>query len=83
MSTNYVIMNLTLAVDERVLERAREVARSLGKSVNQLVREYLERLTTEDDAKRDLEERRRLSVEGGRRSRGWRFDRDEVHGRRS
>lgn len=75
-------MNLTLSVDEQVLKRAREVARSLGKSVNQLVREYLEHLTAEDDARRDLEEIRRLSVEGGGRSGGWRFDRDEVHARR-
>ncbi|MGH7544047.1 MAG: DUF6364 family protein [Gemmatimonadota bacterium] len=75
-------MNLTLAVDERVLKRARQVARSLGKSVNQLVREYLEHLTAEDDARRDVEELHRLSAEGGGRSRGWRFDRDEVHDRR-
>ncbi len=75
-------MNLTLSVDERVLKRAREVARSFGKSVNQLVREYLEHLTAEDDPRRDLEELRRLSSASGGRAGGWRFDREEIHARR-
>ena len=67
-------MNLTLSVDERVLKRAREIARSFGKSVNQLVREYLEHLTAEDDVRRDIEELRRLSAASGGRSGGWRFE---------
>ena len=74
-------MNLTLSVDDRLLKEAREVARSMGKSVNQLVREYLEQLTARDEAERDLEELRRLSLESGGRSKGWKFDRDEIHER--
>ena len=75
------IVNLTLSIDDRLLREAREVARSMGKSVNQLVREYLEQLTSRDDADRDIEELGRLSIESGGRSRGWRFDRDELHKR--
>ena len=74
-------MNITLAVDDELLRDAREVARAMGKSVNQLVREYLERLTGRDEPERDVEELRRLSAEGRGRSRGWRFDRDEIHER--
>lgn len=37
-------VNLTLSVDDRTLERAREIARQQGTSVNALIREYLERL---------------------------------------
>ncbi|MBK6847438.1 MAG: hypothetical protein IPG96_07820 [Proteobacteria bacterium] len=37
-------MNLTLAIAETVLARAREVARQQGKSLNALIRDYLERL---------------------------------------
>jgi hypothetical protein len=74
-------MNLTLSVDEQVLKRARKVARSMGKSVNQLVREYLTELASTNDAQRDVEEIRRLSAEGSGRSGGWRFDRDEIHAR--
>ncbi len=74
-------MNLTLSVDDRLIKEAREVARSMGKSVNQLVREYLEQITGRDEAERDLEELRRLSLESGGRSKGWKFDRDEIHER--
>lgn len=74
-------MNLTLSIDDRLLKEAREVARSMGKSVNQLVREYLEQLTSKDDPERDIEELRTLSKQSKGRSRGWKFDRDEIHER--
>jgi hypothetical protein len=74
-------MNLTLSVDERLVKEARRAARAMGKSLNQLVRDYLEQFTARDDPRRDIDEIRRLSAEGEGRSRGWRFNRDELHGR--
>ena len=74
-------MNLTLSIDDRLLKEAREVAQAMGKSVNQLVREHLEQLTSRDDAERDIEELRRLSAESGGHSDGRRLDRDELHER--
>ena len=74
-------MNLTLSVKEDVLKRARAVARARGTSVNQLVREFLASLGGLSDPQREMEEFRRLSEEGGGRSRGWKFDRDEIHAR--
>ena len=73
--------NLTLSVDEKVVERARSVARAMGKSLNQLVRDYLERVTATGDLDDEMRELRRLSKSPGGRSRGWRFDRDELHER--
>ena len=75
------LMNLTLSIDEQILKRARKIARSMGKSVNQLVREYLEQISSANEAERDVEEIRRLSAQGGGRSKGWKFDRDEIHAR--
>jgi hypothetical protein len=72
-------MNLTLSVDERTVAEARRAADSMGKSLNQLVREYLERLAGHRDPERELEEFRRLSGRGD--SRGWAFNRDEIHER--
>src|SRR5689334_3017586 len=72
-------MNLTLSVDERVVSRARKKAESLGKSLNQLIRDYLQSLAGGDDPERSIEEIRRLSGQGN--SRGWRFDRSELHER--
>lgn len=74
-------MNLTLSADERLVKRARKVAQAMGKSLNQLIREYLQQLSGMEDARREVEELRQLSREGGGRSRGWRFNRDEVHER--
>ncbi len=74
-------MNLTLSINDRLLEEAREVARSMGTSVNQIVREHLEQLTSRDEAERDVDELRRLSAQSEGRSRGWKFDREEIHER--
>jgi len=74
-------MNLTLSVDEQLVERARKVARAMGKSLNELVREYLRNLAGDEDAKRDMEVLRALSRRGKGRSRGWRFNREELHER--
>ena len=35
-------MNITLSVDEQVAQRARDAAKKMGKSLNQVVRDYLE-----------------------------------------
>ena len=37
-------MNITISVDEQVAHRAREAAHKMGKSLNQVVRDYLEQL---------------------------------------
>jgi hypothetical protein len=74
-------MNLTLSVDERLVRRARKKAGAMGKSLNQLVREYLERLAGSDDAERDVAELQQLSRESRGHARRWRFNRDELHER--
>ncbi|MCP4656616.1 MAG: MerR family transcriptional regulator [bacterium] len=74
-------MNLTLSVDERIVWEARRVADAMGKSLNHLIREYLTRLTAMDDAERDIEELRQLSDPPLGDSRGWKFNRDEIHER--
>lgn len=53
----------------------------MGKSVNQIVREHLEQLTSRDAAERDIDEMRTLSERGEGKSRGWKFDREEIHER--
>ena len=72
-------MNITLSVDEQLVERARTRANALGKSLNQLVRDYLQKLAGGDDPEQSIEEFRQLSGKG--HSRGWRFNRDEIHER--
>ena len=72
-------MNVTLSIDEQLVARARKKAEAMGKSLNQLVRDYLQRIAGGDDPQRSIEEFKRLSGHGN--SRGWRFNRDEIHDR--
>ena len=79
MSTYTVFVNVTLSIDEQLVARARKKAEALGKSLNQLIRDYLQTVAGGDDAERSIEEFKRLSGQGN--SRGWRFNRDEIHER--
>jgi hypothetical protein len=77
--TYSVFMNVTFTVDDQVVAGARKKAEVLGKSLNQLIREYLQGLAGADNPERSIEEFERLSGTG--HSRGWRFNRDELHER--
>jgi Family of unknown function (DUF6364) len=79
MRTYTVLMNVTLSIDEQLVARARKKADALGKSLNQLIRDYLQRLVGSDDPEGSIAEFQRLSGQG--HSRGWRFDRNEIHER--
>jgi hypothetical protein len=72
-------MNVTLSLDEQLVARARKKAEALGKSLNQLMRDHLKTVVGGDDSERSIAEVRQLSGQG--HSRGWRFDRDEIHER--
>jgi Family of unknown function (DUF6364) len=77
--TYTVSVNVTLSIDEQIVARARKKAEALGKSLNQLIRDYLQTVAGGDDPERSIEEFKRLSGQGN--SRGWRFNRDEIHSR--
>jgi hypothetical protein len=69
-------------VDDEIILRARRRAEALGTSVNQLVREYLEQLAGKSDPNEDAAEFERLSKLANGDSRGWKFNREELHERR-
>jgi hypothetical protein len=72
-------MNITLSIDDHLVARARKKAEAMGKSLNQLIRDHLQTIAGGNDAERSVDEFRRLSGTGN--SRGWRFNRDEIHER--
>ena len=72
-------MKVRLAMDDRRVARARARADALGKSLNRLIRDYLQKLAGEDDPAATIEEFRWLSGKG--HSRGWQFNRDELYKR--
>ncbi len=74
-------MNITLSVDERVAEAARDAARKMGKSLNQAVRDYLEQLAGQERIESEWNAWEQRCLKGGGRLQGWKFDRDAVHDR--
>ncbi len=74
-------MNITLSVDDEVVAKARRQAEHLGSSLNQLVRDFLEQLAGRSDPDRDAAEFEQLSRQARGDSRGWKFDREEIHER--
>ena len=74
-------MNITLSVEDDVVRRARHTAQSMGTSLNQVIRDYLEELAGRSSAEDDVREVRELSARSGGHSRGWKFDRQEIHER--
>lgn len=73
--------NLTLSVDERTIGRARDAAQAMGTSLNQLVRDHIERLSGADQRKADHDAFEVRAIAGKGRLRGWKFDRDEANTR--
>ena len=77
--TYYVDMNITLSIDEKLAERARKRAGVLGKSLNEYIRESLQRLAGEDEMEARISRFHQLSGTGN--PKGWTFNRDELHER--
>lgn len=75
--------NLTLSVDDKSTERARSAAQDMGISLNQFLRDQIERLAgaAQRKADHDAYEARCLRSKG--RLKGWKFDREEANARGS
>jgi len=76
-----VFVNVTLSLDDRLLERARRIAARRGISLNQMIRGYLSEVTGEPTPEELLAELENLWRESPGDSRGWRFNREELHDR--
>ncbi|PKL96032.1 MAG: MerR family transcriptional regulator [Gammaproteobacteria bacterium HGW-Gammaproteobacteria-8] len=58
--------NITLSADERLIEKARREAARRGKSLNQMIRDYLEELGGQRSASNEFDRLRELSSAGAR-----------------
>jgi len=74
-------MNITLSIDERVAEQARQAAMAMGKSLNQAVREYLEQLAGRAQLEAEIAEFLESTARTPGRLNGWKFNRDELQRR--
>ncbi len=74
-------MNITLSVDEQVAQRAREAAQKMGKSLNQVVRDYLEQLAGSSRRSQQWSQFESRCLNSTGRLGDWRFSRDEANQR--
>lgn len=74
-----VDMNITLSIDEGLLERARAVAAGRGKSLNQLVRDLLEAETGVHDGEERVRALEALWSASPGRSGGARIRREDAY----
>ena len=74
-------MNVTLSIDEKLVERARRLAAAQGTSLNQMIRRLLEEATAASSVDRLVEELDELwaSDEGDSGGQAWR--RGELYDR--
>jgi hypothetical protein len=68
--------NLTLSVDDKAAEKARSKAQEMGISLNQFLRDQIERLAGADQRAREAEAY--LASAGRGNSRGWKYNRDDL-----
>lgn len=79
--SEYIMANLTLSIDEKTIGRARDAAQAMGTSLNQLVRDHIERLSGADQRVADHDAFEARAVAGKGRLNGWKFDREEANSR--
>jgi hypothetical protein len=76
-------MNLTISVDDALLERARKLASRRGTSVQELLRAHLEALVGQSSGKAAADELLELMQMQGGHSGGRRITREEAYEGRS
>lgn len=70
------MVNITLSVDENSIDRARSAAQTMGTSLNQFLRDQIDRLAGSDQRQREVDAY--LATVATGRSGGWKFNRDEI-----
>jgi len=74
------MVNITLSAEADLIAKARAYAQTQSTTVNQLIRDYLGRLTGQIDPQQAAEEFAKLARDhGGRSDEGFVFDRRDVH----
>lgn len=74
-------MNVTLSIDDEVLARSRELAIRRGTSLNQMIRDYLEEVSSDLSSEEILQELNALWESASGDSGGGQWTREELHER--
>ncbi|MCK5674604.1 MAG: hypothetical protein KAH95_14585 [Spirochaetales bacterium] len=75
-------MNITLSADKNLIDNSRLYAEKHNTTLNNLVREYLKRITNESEGKSIADEFMNLAKNnGGKSSKDFKFIRDNIYDR--
>lgn len=75
-------MNLTLSADKEMINKSRRYAKEQGTSLNGIIREFLKKISGEDDCSANALEFAELAQNmSGCSTSGYVFDREEIHNR--
>ena len=75
-------MNITLSADKDLISNSRLYAKKHNTTLNNLVREYLQRITNESEGKNIAGEFMNLAKNnGGKSAKDFKFNRDNIYDR--
>jgi hypothetical protein len=75
-------MNITLSADKSLIDKARRYAKKQNTTLNNLVREYLKKITGHTDHDKNADEFERIALEhAGKSSKDYKFHREEIYER--
>ena len=75
-------VNITLSADAELVRRARDYAREHGTTLNQMIRDHMDRVTGGGSAVDAATQFSEVALHHpGRSPEGYRIDRDEIHAR--
>ncbi len=70
--------NLTLSIDDQLLERTRQRASEMGTTVNQMVRDYFKSVVGNDDVDSAIAFLRQTAGQGNPDP-DWKWNREEIY----
>ena len=75
--------NITLAIEDEILDKARIVAAQKRTTVNAMVRNFLSEVAGRDEKQAEARKEllRLMETSQGRMAPDWKFDREETHER--
>ncbi|KQC33229.1 hypothetical protein AAU57_07800 [Nonlabens sp. YIK11] len=74
--------NLTIRLSDQLIEASKEYAKKQGKSLNEMIREFLETNVKKPDSyQTPMEKMMRIAEENAVYSDGYKFDREEANER--
>ncbi len=75
------IVNITFTIDDQVAKHSAEAAQKMGKSLDQVVLSYLERLAGTTQHDQEWAQFEQSCLTSGGKLNGWKFNRDEANER--